>query len=540
ALTANSDTLIQVQPPVGVLTGPIAVFTLRGSFVTSSNFFGSPAITSFSPTSGRADTNVVINGTNLLDASAVLFGTVNSTNFTVQSNSRISVRVPTGAATGLIRVVVPGGSAFSATNFVVAPTILSFSPIAGPPGTTVQITGVNLNASTPVVRFNGVQAATPTTITSTNLVVKVPSGTFTGPISVTTAAGSDTNANRFFLPATISSVSPTNSGPGSTVTVLGQNFLGATSVAFGGTAAAAFIVSNNTSLSATVPDNALSGPVSVTTPAGTASSSGIFYGAPRITDFTPTHGLPGNNVTIHGLNFLGGTVWFFGLAAAVVSLNNTQIVATVPVGAKTGQITVRGPGGTNTSTASFVLDYTSDLTVSITNSANPITVGSNLTFTISIFNKGPFAAPNVTFTNTLPTNVTIVAVSLPPGWLLATNGPTLIGSATNLVTGGSLGAFVTVRPQVRGDITASVTVDSDYTDPAPGDNSDSIVTTVQPLALLSIGALVNQVKVSWPAALTNYVLEFRNGLNAPWSPSTLTPASSGGFQFIIETNSGPA
>lgn len=540
-LAANSDTLIQVHPPAGVLTGPIKVFTPAGSFVTSSNFFGSPAITSFSPASGRANTNVVINGTNLLGASAVLFGSVNSTSFTVQSNSKITAQVPAGSGTGLIRVIVPGGSAFSATNFVVAPTILSFSPNAGPPGTTVQITGVNLDASIPTVRFNGVAASTPTTITPTQLVVKVPAGTSTGPISVTTVAGSDTNGNRFFLPPSITSISSTNSGPGSTITLLGQNFLGATAVTFNGVAAATFTVTNNTSLSAVVPDNVVSGSVSVTTPAGSAPSSAVFYGAPRIVAFTPTHGLPGNNVTIHGLNFLGARVSFSGLAAAVTSLSNTQLVATVPAGAKSGPITVAGPAGTNTSTATFTLDYTSDLSVSITNSANPVTVGSNLTFTIVIFNKGPFAAPNATFTNTLPTTVTLTGVSVPAGWLVATNGSTLSGSATNLEIGAVIPLFVTVRTQAPGDITATVTASSDYTDPVLGDNTASIVTTVEPVALLSIGAVDDGVKVAWPATLTNYVLEFRDGLfgNTQWSAVTNPPTTSGGLEFVTETNLGP-
>ena len=46
-----------------------------------------------------------------------------------------------------------------------------------------------------------------------------------------------------------------------------------------------------------------------TTPAGTASSDPLlFYGAPHISSFNPTHGFPGTSVTISGTNFLDTTV----------------------------------------------------------------------------------------------------------------------------------------------------------------------------------------------------------------------------------------
>jgi hypothetical protein len=64
-------------------------------------------------------------------------------------------------------------------------------------------------------------------------------------------------------------------------------------------------------------------------------------------------------VTISGKNFLGGTVQFNGLNASLVSLNNTQMIASVPVGAQTGPIAVSGPAGSGTSSQQFVLDYPS-------------------------------------------------------------------------------------------------------------------------------------------------------------------------------------
>lgn len=540
-LMANSDTLLQVQPPAAVLTGPIAVSTPLGVFVTSSNFFGNPNLTTLAPASGRAGTNVTISGTNLLGASAVYFGSLASPMFTVQSNFKISAQVPSGATNAPVRVVTPAGSAFSPINFVLVPTISSFSPTFGPVGTAVTIKGVNLNASTPTVQFNGVAATTLNSVTSTQVVAVVPSGSTSGRIGLATSSGSDLTGTSFFLPATLTGFSPTNSAPGSRVSITGQNFTGTTALSFNGTAATSFIVSNNSSLSAMVPANLVTGPISISTPAGVASSSAAFYGVPLISSIIPTHGLPGASVTVKGINFQGGMVRFAGTPASLVSLNNTQLVATVPSGAVTGPLTVTAPAGAASSNP-FTLDYSTDLSVYITNSANPVTVGSNLVYRIIIDNRGPFDAINATFTNLLPSSVALVSASTSPLWVLATNGNVLTGLSTNFGNGASSTLFVTVRPMAAGDIASSVSVRSDYPDPAPGDNTASIVTTVSPLVLLSANATVFGVKISWPLALTNYTLESRDVLtsDSSWSAITNSPIISGDLQFILQTNGASA
>jgi len=69
----------------------------------------------------------------------------------------------------------------------------------------------------------------------------------------------------------ITSFSPTSGPVGTSVTVNGSNFAGATAVMFNGVAATFTEASQNT-LSATVPSEATTGPISVTTPSGTATS----------------------------------------------------------------------------------------------------------------------------------------------------------------------------------------------------------------------------------------------------------------------------
>jgi hypothetical protein len=49
----------------------------------------------------------------------VKFGGVAATTFTVNSDAKITATVPSGAITGKIQVITPGGAANSATNFTV-------------------------------------------------------------------------------------------------------------------------------------------------------------------------------------------------------------------------------------------------------------------------------------------------------------------------------------------------------------------------------------------------------------------------------------
>src|SRR5436190_10524363 len=117
----QSDTLIRVDTPAAVSSGPISVRSSSGTWTTSSNFFVPPAISNFTANAGRAGTNITINGINLLGATNVSFNGIAAANYTVLSNKAISASVPPGATTGLIRVTTPAGSAFSASNFVVQP-----------------------------------------------------------------------------------------------------------------------------------------------------------------------------------------------------------------------------------------------------------------------------------------------------------------------------------------------------------------------------------------------------------------------------------
>jgi IPT/TIG domain len=242
-----------------------------------------------------------------------------------------------------------------------APTISSYSPTSGPVGTSVTITGTGFTGATSVT-FNGAAAAF-TFNSDTQLTATVPSSASTGPIAVTTPGGTASTAPSVFTvtppPAPmISSFSPTSGPVGTSVTITGTGFTGATAVAFNGVNTSSYSVNSDTQIAATVPSGATTGPITVTTPGGQASSAPATFTvtapAPTISSFSPTRGRVGQSVTINGTNFTGATsVAFNGTAASFTVVSSTQIRATVPAAATTGPISVTTPGGTATSASSF-------------------------------------------------------------------------------------------------------------------------------------------------------------------------------------------
>jgi spore coat protein U-like protein len=123
---------------------------------------------------------------------------------------------------------------------------------------------------------------------------------------------------------TVTNVNP-NTGPtsgGTSVTITGTSFSGATAVSFGSNAAASFTVNSATQITATSPAGVGTVDVTVTTAGGTSAiSSGdrFTYGsAPTVTNVNPNTGPTsgGTSVTITGTNFSGATAVSFGSNAA--------------------------------------------------------------------------------------------------------------------------------------------------------------------------------------------------------------------------------
>src|SRR5205807_9038380 len=115
---------------------------------------------------------------------------------------------------------VRGASATSITLTVV-PSITSFTPVSGPAGASVTLTGTGFTGATGV-SFNGTAATTFTVNSDTQISATVPTGATTGKITVTNSVGAGTSATNFTVTYSISgTITPAASGTGSTVTLSG-------------------------------------------------------------------------------------------------------------------------------------------------------------------------------------------------------------------------------------------------------------------------------------------------------------------------------
>src|SRR5262249_30268716 len=154
-----------------------------------------------------------------------------------------------------------------------------------------------------------------------------------------------TPPDQFTYFATIAGVSP-NGGPttgGTSVTITGAGFAGATAVQFGSTNATTFTVNSDTQITAISPSGS-AGAVDVrVTIAGNSISPIVladrftYVAVPGVSSVTPSVGpaLGGTTVIITGSNFTGATAVQFGAANALSFTVNSanQITAVSPAGA---------------------------------------------------------------------------------------------------------------------------------------------------------------------------------------------------------------
>ena len=253
-----------------------------------------PNITAVSPTEGLPGTAVTITGTNLANATSIMFGNTEAT-ATNNTATSITTTVPATAAAGSqqIKVVTAGGSdTFAFTVLEEGPepaTITNVDPATGGPGTVVVVTGTNFTGATglrigetTIQDFEVNEAGNAITFTVPE---DATAETFTGRFTVTTAAGDVTSAEDVMFTfedetqaATITAVDPVMGEVGTNVTITGTNFTGATSVMIGETEITDFQVNEaGDAITFTVPEGAtaetFTGRFTVTTPAGAVTSA---------------------------------------------------------------------------------------------------------------------------------------------------------------------------------------------------------------------------------------------------------------------------
>jgi len=187
-----NDNTIKVLVPQTANSGKISVF-VKGHKSNETDFtiIGSPTITSINPVSAKIGDTITITGTDFGSARGtnfVSFGSTKVVDYINWSDIQIKVKVPSGTITSKLSVTVKNLKS-NELDFTVLPYILSISPTSGQIGSTVTIagTGFGVSRGTNYVKFNTTQAISSdyTSWSSTQIVVKVPTGASSGKLSVT-------------------------------------------------------------------------------------------------------------------------------------------------------------------------------------------------------------------------------------------------------------------------------------------------------------------------------------------------------------------
>jgi hypothetical protein len=245
-----------------------------------------PSVTSLSPSSGptTGGTSVTLTGSGFTGATSVLFGGLPGKNLVVVNDTTITVTTPASSSGAHnVQVTTPNGQspkvAADLFTYIGPPAITGVSPNSGPSsgGTNVTLTGTGFTGATSVI-VGGIPLKNVVVVSDTSITATMPADSAgLHNIQVTTSLGTSPKvaAAGFTYEGapTVTGVSPAG-GPttgGTTVTLTGTNFLGATSVIFGGIGGKNVTVVNATTITVTSPaDTAGLHNIQVTTPSGTS------------------------------------------------------------------------------------------------------------------------------------------------------------------------------------------------------------------------------------------------------------------------------
>jgi YVTN family beta-propeller protein len=403
AQSAGSFDVTVTNPGGTSAITPADVFTYLPTTAPAS---GAPTVTNlslhFGPVAGG--TGVTITGTNFSSASAVHFGSLAASTFSVNaSGTAITVLSPIAATAGTVDVTVTTPVATSqvttsdvfsylaAPVVAAAPVVSSLSPNFGPTSglSSVDVSGENFTSVSAV--YFGTDAAESFVVNSSgDLSAVSPAVPHAGTVDVTVVTSVGTSAvtvhDAFTYEDGTTSAGPVvssvvaNTGPisgGATVVINGSNFSGISSsgVSFGTYVVSNFTVNSaGTTITATEPasSGAMSVDVVVTnslgsstiTPADTYTYLADSNFAPSITSVSPNFGptAGGNTVTLTGTGLSAVSSVNFGstsVSSFSVSGAGDKIFVSAPASSEgTVSITATSPYGTSAISAADAYTFT--------------------------------------------------------------------------------------------------------------------------------------------------------------------------------------
>lgn len=183
----------------------------------------------------------------------------------------------------------------------------------------------------------------------------------------------------------------------------------------------------------------------------------------------------------------------------------------------------------NSATAQTNVIKSADLKVTNTDSADPVFVGDQMTYTMLVNNFGPVnGATSVVLTDTLPASMTFVSATTTQGSLVTPSiGSTGVVTANlgSLAVNAQATVTVTVKATQAGTVTSTASVSADETDPSTANNTSTQSTLVKAAGVASLQKvlLAKQVLTGGCESTTGQVY-------------LTSPAPTGGVSVMLSSN----
>lgn len=214
-------------------------------------------------------------------------------------------------------------------------------------------------------------------------------------------------------------------------------------------------------------------------------------------------------VTCSAVSILSGAQATFTITAALDSSLTGSVTNTASVDSDTPD---PNPDD-NSATDETPLTPSADLSVLKESSADPVTAGEQMTYTIVVSNSGPSNAANIVVTDVLPAGLTVVAAD--PSGDCSVAGQSVTCSASSLAVNAdyvvTLVADLNEETAQGSTITNTASVSSDTPDPDPDNDSSTEETSVAKSADLEITKAVGVTTVSAGQQLIYGVTLANNG-----------------------------
>jgi hypothetical protein len=185
-----------------------------------------PVISNIAPNPVKNGAILAVTGTDLDLVTKVTFGGGKTGVIQDGNSTEMNVKVPADATPGPVVFTTAAGKTVSSVDLgLVAPVITSLAPLELKANSDLTITGTDLDLVV-TVKFTGGNSFKVTNPGETEIVVTVPSGTLSGPVTLVTTNGTEvTSAESITIMASnvpnITSM-PTTMKPGQMITIIGE------------------------------------------------------------------------------------------------------------------------------------------------------------------------------------------------------------------------------------------------------------------------------------------------------------------------------